>query len=338
MRTVLKRAFTDHLGLKALSLGLAMVLFLIVRADKAARASGYVVVEYVYDTQHFVMTSKPPRQLRISVQGPWSKVNRFDDSKVAPLRLKVEGGKKQSISFQPEMIRVPRGVRVVAISPPTADVRVERLVERKVPVVPRIVGDPAPGYALKGRPQASPATVLLRGPKGAVERLHHSGLALTPLDATNATSAVSRESEVVTTLPEFTRALTSIRITVRQEVVALVGEKALSEVPVDHRGFHRAGIQVVQDIPSVGVWLRGPLPVLNRLDPKKLTLIVDLSSESKRGAALPSHVAKDVGPKDVRGLPPGVIAEKVVPPRITVRFVRGESPAPSPRSAPPRPE
>ena len=49
MWTFLRSALTEHLGLKLLSLVLAIVLFLVVRADKDAVAAGYVEVEYQYD-------------------------------------------------------------------------------------------------------------------------------------------------------------------------------------------------------------------------------------------------------------------------------------------------
>ncbi len=335
MKEFLKRAFTEHLALKVLSLGLALVLFLIVRADKDAVAFGYVVVHYQFDRSGYVLTSKPPRQLRIRVVGPWSKVNRFDDRQLKPLRLKVEGGKKQSISFQPEMFKVPRGLRVAAISPPTAEIRVEKLVERKVPVTVRVVGEPAKGYALKGKPEMSPSSVLLRGPKGALERLLRSGLALSPLDVTNAEGPLEQTLEVVTLLPDFTEALTSNRIKVRQDIVAQSGEKALSEVPVEPFGFKETRFTPRLDAPEVGVWLKGPLPVLEDLDPKKLSLMLDLGDVGRRGV-IPQSVVKEVAPKDVKGLPAGVTAHKVVPSRITVRLIRPE-PRPRPPARPDAP-
>lgn len=324
MWSFLKGVLVDNLALKALSLGLAVVLFLIVRADKAAVASGYVVVEYQFDESTSVMVTKPPLQLRISVRGPWSKVNRFDDRTIQPLRIKAEVGKRQVLAFQPDMIELPRGLRVVAISPPSAEIQVERLLERKVPVTVRLVGDPAQGYALQGQPRLNPDTVLLRGPESALERLAASGLLLPVLDVTNAEKAVEVSREVITALPEHTRALTSMQVRVHQQVVAQSGERAFAEVAVVPTGFKEHSQVPVLDLPAVGVWLDGPMPVLHGIDPKSLTLVVDFSQETARLSGLPMRIKKALEPANVRGVPAGVTATRVVPPHIMVSFTRKE--------------
>ena len=320
----LKSAFTDNLALKVLSLGLAVVIFLIVRADKAAVATGYVEVEYQYDESKSVLVSKPPKQLRISVRGPWSKVNRFDDRSLPPLKIKVEAGKKQVIAFQPDMIDLPRGIRVVAISPPSAEVHVERLVERKVPLRPRLVGLPAQGYVLKGGPLLTPDAVLLIGPEDALDRLAAAGLEIALVDVTNAEQAVEVTREVTTPLPEHARALTSLQVRVQQDIVALRGEKALAEVPVVPQGWKDPNLIPTLDIPVVGVWLEGPLPLLHKLEAKDLSLAVDLSKEAGKAGAGAARISLAVGPKDVKGLPKGITATKVMPPRILLTFARKE--------------
>lgn len=318
----LKAAFTENLVLKVLSLGLAVVIFLIVRADKAAVATGYVEVEYEFDASKHVLVSKPPRQLRISVRGPWSKVNRFDDQALPALKIKVEPGKKQVIAFQPDMISLPRGLRVVAISPPSAEVHVERLVERRVPLRPRLVGEPAQGYALRGKPSLTPETVLLSGPEEALDKLVASGLEIALVDVTNAEQPVEVTREVTTPLPEHGRALTALQVRVKQDIVALRGEKALAEVPVVPQGWKDPNLIPTLDIPVVGVWLEGPLPLLNKLEAKDLSLVVELSKEAGKPGSAAARVVVAVGPKDVKGLPKGVVATKVMPPRILLTFTR----------------
>lgn len=323
MRNFLRQAFTEHVGLKLLSLGLALVVYLIVRADKDAVASGYVVVDYKYDATKWVLISKPPRQLRISVRGPWSKVNRFDDRSIPPVKVKVEAIKKELLSFTPDMIRVPPGLQVVAISPPTAEIRVERLVERKVPLTPRVVGEVAQGYALRGRAVTAPATVLLRGPKSVLDRLAKTGLSLSPVDVTNAEGSIVRKVDVVSSLPDYVKALTSLKVMVRQEVVALEGKRTLPDVPVVTFGIKWPNFTPVLEFASVTVQLKGPRPVLAGIDPKQMvSLVLDLSAESKGSALPPASLTKSVGPADVKGLPPGVLVEFVRPQRVIVKFVK----------------
>jgi len=96
-------------------------------------------------------------------------------------------------------------------------------------------------------------------------------------------------------------------------------------------GFKEPNHTPQLDTPEVGVWLKGPLPVLNKLDAKKLSLMLDLSKVVRRGVGVPATVVREVGPGDVKGLPSGVTANKVVPPRLTVRLLkRDQVVAPSP--------
>ncbi len=322
MKSFLRRAFTEHVGLKLLSLGLAMSLFLIVRAEKDAVATGYVMVEYKYDATKWVMTSKPPRQLRISVRGGWSKVNRFDDREIKAIKINVEATKKEVIAFSPDMIRLPKGLRVVAISPPTAEIKVDRLVERKVPLTPRVVGEVAKGYALQGRAVTAPATVLLRGPKTLLDKLTKSGLSLSPVDVTNAEGSIVRTVDVVSSLPTHVTALTSLKVMVRQEVVALEGQRTLPDVAVVIYGMKWTSYTPMLEFPSVTVALKGPRPVLARIDPKLLHLVLDFSKEGKKMAMPPGALTKDVKPADVKGLPVGVVVQFVRPQKVPVKFVR----------------
>ncbi len=328
MRGFLRRAFTEHILLKLLSLGLAMVLFLIVRAEKDAVATGYVMVEYKYDATRWVLTSSPPRQLRISVRGTWSKVNRFDDRDLKPIKINVEATKKELVAFTPDMIRLPHGLRVVAISPPTAEIKVDRLVERKVPLTPRVVGEVAKGYSLQGRAVTAPATVLLRGPKGVLDRLTRSGLSLSPVDVTNAEGTVVRKVDVVSSLPEHVKALTSLKVIVRQDVVALSGRRTLPDVAVELYGVKWSGYTPLLEFPSVTVALKGPRPVLDRIDPKLLRLVLDFTKESKRMPLPPASMTKEAKASDVKGLPTGAVVQFVRPKKIPVKFVRKEPPSP----------
>ena len=327
MKDLLRRVFLEHIGLKLLSLGLALVLFLVVRSDKDAVGTGYVVVEYTYDKTQWVLMSNPPRQLRISVRGPWSRVNRFDDRKIPAIRINVGATKKEIISFRPGMIRVPKGLRVVAFSPPTAEIRVERLVEKNVPVTVRIVGEVARGYTLQGRATASPDSVLLRGPQSVLEKLAEGGLPLDPMDMTNAEGSVETVMSVVGSLPEHVTAITRMKVRVRQDVVALEGERTLRDVQVDTL-FKDPNFTLTLDFPSVTVGLKGPKPVLDKIDPKKISVVIDLTKLPKRSIQHLAQLQQPVGRANVKNLPPQVVVLFVRPLRVPVRFRRKELSAP----------
>jgi YbbR domain-containing protein len=67
-------------------------------------------------------------------------------------------------------VRVPFGVQVVQVTPPTVGLSFEPSASKMVPVVPAVEGDPAPGYVV-GEISVEPASVEVVGPRSAVSQV-----------------------------------------------------------------------------------------------------------------------------------------------------------------------
>ena len=70
-------------------------------------------------------------------------------------------------------MRVPFGVSVVQVTPPTVSLDFEYSGQKVVPVAPVIEGDPEPGFVV-GRITTSPSTVQVLGPVGRLEALREA--------------------------------------------------------------------------------------------------------------------------------------------------------------------
>ena len=78
-RPLLVRIFADELPIKILSMVLAVTLFVLVRNDKDATSGAYVKVIYTLPEDR-VLVSDPVPEIKVSVRGPWTKLQHLDRS------------------------------------------------------------------------------------------------------------------------------------------------------------------------------------------------------------------------------------------------------------------
>src|SRR5262249_48299383 len=115
-RPALLRALTDELPLKIVSLVIAVTLFVIVRSDKDAATASYVKVIYTLP-QDKVRVSGPPGEVRVGVRGPWTRLQRFDERGVEPIRVDLKDAVDGTLRFDEGMVKLPVGLRVASITP-----------------------------------------------------------------------------------------------------------------------------------------------------------------------------------------------------------------------------
>jgi len=118
-----------------------------------------------------VPTSEVPRFLSLRVRGPLSTLRSIDQNQtgvVIDLRGATEG--EREFAVETRNVIVPAGVEVLAVSPSQVPMRLERIGRKRVPVRPRVSGEPAAGMAVGGL-ESEPTTVLVSGPHLQLERL-----------------------------------------------------------------------------------------------------------------------------------------------------------------------
>ena len=86
---------------------------------------------------------------------------------VAVIDLRSARPGRRLFHLLPGDVVVPTGVKVVQVSPPTLSMTFEATASRKVPVVPDIDDEPAPGFEVT-RVTSDPATVDVVGPASEV--------------------------------------------------------------------------------------------------------------------------------------------------------------------------
>jgi YbbR domain-containing protein len=176
--------------LKLLALALAIGLWLFVGTAQRTEIALAVPVEYVGLEGPLALDR--PRQETVDVQ---VLATRWSADRVSPTSLRVRvdvAGLREGdnlVHLLPESVEAPRGVRVTRVSPAWARVRVVRATTKTVPVVARVLGDPAPAHVLR-RVVVQPATVEIRGPRTTIES--RTAIDTLPVDVSGSREAVTR--------------------------------------------------------------------------------------------------------------------------------------------------
>ncbi|NPA90516.1 MAG: hypothetical protein GXO55_03560 [Chloroflexi bacterium] len=253
--------------------------------------------------------------MTVTVKGPAGQVSKVT---AAVAEVFVQGRRS---TFKTRVVLSPRDeenlpVFGVTVEPSTVEVTVP--IEQQpgyleVPVVPRTVGKPAPGYRVSSI-SVEPATVTLRGSPETLQRL--PGYVETePLDISGATGDVVERLPLK--VPPNVSILGSKTVQVTVRITPLEGGKTVVR-PLKLQGLPD-GARVILPIHSVQIILAGPLPKLNSLRPEDVQVILDLSQVTGEGVfTLKPQV---LTPADVR-------VETIIPEEIQVE-VRMPTPTPT---------
>lgn len=192
----------------------------------------------------------------------------------------------------------------VDIDPPSLGVSIEiaqMILERPVPLVATISGDPAPGFRVTAI-EVSPATALAAGTLSALQDLE--GIVLPPVDVAGVERTVTRTVSLFAPRDVTLRGEASATVTVT--VAPVLGSQPFSLV-AEIVGV-ASGLQARLSEDTVRVVLEGPYPELNALSTSALRATVDAG---ERGAG-----TFEV-PVDVR-VPAGLRVLAVQPPTLSV--------------------
>jgi len=177
-RTVLvavRAWLADNFGMKALSLGLAVALWVVVLTEQKAVVDLNVPLYVGQIPRNLMVVNDPPEYVVLKVRGPRSLVLALAPNEVT-LRGTFARAVKEGdnvLNLSPEQFEVPRGVEVLSVAPGRVRLVLEAVDERRLEVIPKFRGEPAKGHTL-GEVRVTPKEVRVVGPQGEVKRLSHA--------------------------------------------------------------------------------------------------------------------------------------------------------------------
>jgi YbbR domain-containing protein len=161
----------ENLGLKVLSVSLAFLLWLTVLGEQKAEVVLNVPLEVGDIPKGMMVVSEPGDYVAVKVRGPKSVVMALVPHEIhlgKALRRLQQG--ENILTLSSAEVEVPRGVEVLSVSPARLKILVEPVEERRLEVIPKLRGEPAPGFAL-GKVTVTPPRVKVEGPRIEVRRL-----------------------------------------------------------------------------------------------------------------------------------------------------------------------
>lgn len=241
-----------NIGLKAISIALAASIWLLVSGEEIVERALRVPLEFTNVPPQLEIVGDPPDVVDVRVRGSSGTLSRIAAGElVAVLDLQTGRAGQRVFHLSPADVRSPFGVEIVQVAPSNFYMTFELSATKRVPVVPQVEGEAAPGYEL-GTVTAEPALVEIEGPATAVKAL--TAVVTEPVSASGASAPINELVTVGVSDPSVR--LTDpapVRVTVNVRPAQL--QWAVAGVPVTV--LNAAG-RVTLTPAVVSVHVRGP--------------------------------------------------------------------------------
>ncbi|MHB1605411.1 MAG: YbbR-like domain-containing protein [Leptospirales bacterium] len=199
VRERIRRTLKRHLLLKTLALFLALLLWFQVSRKGQEYLSVQVPVTFSRLPAHMELVGTEPQLVTLTISGPPGLSHR-----IAPnsLRLLVNGSLlgagSQRIDLSPSMVSGPQGIRINSISPNSVRLRIEAMIQKKIPLYPEYIASiqaAIPSF----RVSLIPDYARVEGDEQTLKKL--KGLGVSPIDLSLITNSPLQILSIPLTAP-----------------------------------------------------------------------------------------------------------------------------------------
>jgi YbbR domain-containing protein len=242
--------------IKLVSLILSTSLWFLVAGEEKVDMTVQVPVEVINLPQNLEVANQVKTELAVTVTGPQTLIRSLDVTRTIDLSNAVAG--PVVIENNIDSINMPWGVRVLRIKPAELILKLDKLVNKKLPIQAITKGEIPKGYTLSSV-MLEPASITINGSEALLQQLE--GLRTKPLDINGLTQS----------------AMTHTSLDIPAEIAAIIGQPAVTaSIIIEEKMLHKA----VADIPIV---------IAKKNSPKGLQLS---TSNIKAHAIIPYSVAQ----------------------------------------------
>jgi hypothetical protein len=165
------RLFRGNAPLRLASLVLAAGLWFVIAGKQTAERGIPVPVELRNVPRDLEMTGDAVNAVDVRVRASPGLINSLDSGKLlATIDLAGAEEGERIVQLTPATIQVPFGFRIVKITPSLLTLNLERTQRKAIPVRPRVIGRPAPGFEV-AEVASDPAEVRVAGPRSRVQEI-----------------------------------------------------------------------------------------------------------------------------------------------------------------------
>ncbi len=167
----LRKYVFHNLGLKLVSLAVAVLLWMAIARQPVAEIAINVPIEFVNAPNNLEISSESIPQIQVRLRGYVGALRDMNAAQVhATIDLSNARPGDRTYDLPPSRIHAPRDVTVEEVIPSQFRVSFDNRGTRSVDVEPRVIGTTAPGYRLKDV-TVEPATMTISGPAHRLENL-----------------------------------------------------------------------------------------------------------------------------------------------------------------------
>jgi len=158
----------ENWKMKALALGCALLLWFYVMGERRLELAYSVPIELKNVPQGMVVTNDLPKNIDIRLSGPRALLSDLTQKDVR-ISIDLVGLKPGVTTFSrlDDHLRLPGGIQVTRISPAFVDVKLEQIIDKVVPLRPRLVGQLPVGFRLVAL-EIEPERVVVQGAAGEI--------------------------------------------------------------------------------------------------------------------------------------------------------------------------
>jgi YbbR domain-containing protein len=262
-----------NLGLKALSVAIAVLIWLSVSGEQIVDRSLRVPLELENTPENLELVDIPPSSVDVRVRGPSGLLSHLAAGDiVAVLDLSTARPGRRLFSLTPDRVRGPSGVQVAQVSPSTIGLEFERLSSRWVRLVPDVEGQPAPGYAVESA-TCEPQSVEVVGPDTVLRQLNR--VMTEPVSVAGASAPVRELVTIGVSAPGL-RLRAPGKATVTVNIRPLPVERVVRGVPIRLRNLPAQRTGTVTPA-EVTVDVKGAKEIVEGLTSERFAAWVDLA-------------------------------------------------------------
>lgn len=224
----------------------------------------------------------------VRVSGPRTLLGRLNSKRIF---LDLTGVRPGPSSFRvsSELLNLPRGVKLLRVTPSVITLDIARMTKRVVPVRVDIVGKPPFGYTT-GEIEISPSTVEVTGPASQVEKLQ--AVATETVDVSRVTQSVTRDLQLQGPEGELI-SYNLDRVRTRIDIQEVITTREFRRLRI---AMKNTEYRVTPSLLLADVSVRGPQRVVEKMSLTNGEVFIDAAGQDPGKVTLPVMVL----------LPPGV--------------------------------
>jgi YbbR domain-containing protein len=296
------RPIFDSFPLKLMSLGFAVLLWLLVAGERTSEMGLSVPVELQNFPRGLELTGEPVNAVEVRLRASPGMIQRIVPGEVsAQVNLAGIGEGEHIVHLTEDSIRMPFGVKVVKIQPAVLTLQLERTLEKVVPVRARLLGRPAEGFEVADV-SAAPGEVRVAGPTSRVDEIESAFTE--PVSVEGARDAVTSEVTIGIADP-LLRVIANPRVKVTAKIRERQATRTLKGLGVEVRGgagAPRPG--------RVDVTISGPASRLGDVPASAIRAYVDAARAVAGRATVAVEIASGNAGVEVREIAPAEVILK----------------------------